>query len=100
MEKYEIIYKKRFQRKFLILINYLSTEWSLAVTDKFIETFQSRIAILMLNPEIGKQSSVLDVRTILITKHNRLYYRVKEHTIEILNMYDTRLNPKNNPYKK
>jgi len=100
MEKYEIIYRKRFQMKFIVLINYLSTEWNLAVTDKFIETFESRIGVLVLNPYIGKKSSVLDIRSILITKHNRLYYRVKEHTVEILNMYDTRLNPKNNPYKK
>ena len=100
MEKYEIIYKKRFQKKFLNLINYLSTVWNIAVTNQFIETFQSRIETLSLNPNIGKQSSVLYVRTILITKHNRLYYRVKLKTVEIFNMYDTRLNPKNNPYKK
>lgn len=100
MEKYEIIYKKRFQKKFLLLIEYLSKEWNLKVTDNFIATFQGKINQLSSNPNMGKASTALNVRTILITKHNRLYYRVKQNTIEVINMYDTRANPKNNPYKK
>ena len=100
MEKYKVIYKKRFQQKFLRLLNYLNLEWGIKVTDDFIATFQIRITNLISNPNIGKQSTVLEVRSLLITKHNRLYYRLRNNTIEILNMYDTRINPKNNPYKK
>ena len=100
MEKYKVIYKKRFQQKFLCLLNYLNLEWGIKVTDDFIATFQVRITNLISNPNIGKQSTVLEVRSLLITKHNRLYYRLRNNTIEILNMYDTRINPKNNPYKK
>jgi plasmid stabilization system protein ParE len=99
MEKYQVVYKKRFQQKFLRLLNYLNTEWGIKVTDNFIATFQERITTLISNPNMGKQSSILEVRSILITKHNRLYYRVKNDTIEIVNFYDTRINPKNNPYK-
>ena len=100
MEKYKIIYKKRFQKKFLQLIEYLSREWSLKVTDDFIATFQTKINQLNSNPNIGKVSTVLNVRTLLITKHNRLYYRVKQNTIEVINRYYTRANYKNSPYKK
>ena len=100
MEKYKVVYKKRFQQKFLGLLNYLNTEWGLKVSDDFIATFQERITTLISNPNIGKQSTVLEVRSILITKHNRLYYRVRNGTIEVVNFYDTRINPKNNPYKQ
>jgi plasmid stabilization system protein ParE len=98
MEKYQVIYKKRFQQKLLRLLDYLHKEWNLQVADDFIIAFQKKVNTISLNPNIGKQSNVLDVRTILITKHNRLYYRVKDDTIEIINMYDTRTNPKQNPY--
>ena len=99
MEKYKVVYKKRFQQKFLRLLNYLNTEWGTKVTDNFMVTFQEKITILVSNPNIGKESSVLTVKSILITKHNRLYYRVKNDVIEILNFYDTRINPRNNPFK-
>jgi len=99
MEKYKVVYKKRFQQKFLRLLNYLNTEWGIKVTDDFIATFEWRITTLVSNPNIGKLSNVLEVRSILITKHNRLYYRLRNNNIEILNCYDTRINPKNNPYK-
>lgn len=35
----------------------------------------------------------------LITRHNKMYYKIKGKTVVILNMYDTRMNPKKNPYK-
>jgi hypothetical protein len=34
----------------------------------------------------------------LITKHNRIFYRIKGNQIEVINMYDTRSNPKKNKY--
>jgi len=56
---------------------------------------------LSKHPFIGAESEYFkDIRSILITKHNRLYYRIKEDTIEVINMYDTRANPNKNPYKK
>lgn len=55
MERYIVVYKKRFQQKFLRLLNYLNIEWGLKVTDDFITIFQGRIATLISNPSIGKQ---------------------------------------------
>lgn len=98
MEKYKVVYKKRFQQKFIRLINYLNAKWGIKVTDNFIATFQERITILVSNPDIGKQSNVIEVKSILITKHNRLYYRLSNDVVEVLNLYDTRINPKRNPY--
>jgi len=40
---------------------------------------------------------IIDVRSILLTKHNRLYYRVKNNFIEILRVFDTRQNSMKNP---
>jgi hypothetical protein len=39
-----------------------------------------------------------ELRTILITKHNRLYYKFTNDRIIIINMFDTRKNPKKNRY--
>lgn len=98
---YKIIYRKRFQTKLFKLLDYLKQEWGDNVANNFINRLQSRLRTLSQQPYIGTSSTVIkSVRSILITKHNRLFYRFKDDTIEVLNMYDTRINPKKNPYKK
>jgi Txe/YoeB family toxin of Txe-Axe toxin-antitoxin module len=73
----------------------MGTKHSFGVLNKM----DKRIETLKKQPFIGKPSErKSEVRTILITKHNRLYYKFSNDTIIILNMYDTRRNPRKNPY--
>ena len=96
---YEVIYKKRFLNKLLKLLDYLKNEWGYSVAEIFITKFQKRINTLSKQPYIGTPSiSIKPVRSILITRKNRIYYRIKGNVIEVINMYDTRINPKKNPY--
>ena len=98
---YKIIYKKRFQTKLFKLLDYLKQKWGGNVANNFILRLQNRLHTLSEQPYIGASSTVIkSVRSILLTKHNRIFYRIKDDTIEVLNMYDTRSNPKKNPYKK
>jgi plasmid stabilization system protein ParE len=97
---YQIIYKKRFLNKLLKLLDYLRSEWGNKVADKFIIKLQNRLTTLSKQPFIGTPSITVElVRSILITRHNRIFYRVKGNVIEVINMYDLRSNPKKNPYK-
>lgn len=96
---YKIIYKKRFQKKLFKLLDYLKSAWGEKVADELIARLQNRLQTLSKQPYIGVPSSIIKtVRSILITKHNRLYYRIKDNTIEVLNMYDTRRDPEKNIY--
>jgi plasmid stabilization system protein ParE len=98
---YKIIVKKRFTNKVVKLLHYLETEWGKEVAAKFTTKLDKRMNNLSVQPFTGIQLKHFNnVRLILITKHNRLYYRVKEKTIEIINMYDTRMNPRKNPSKE
>jgi len=55
--------------------------------------------LLTKHPHIGALSEkAKDVRGLLIARHNRMYYKIKDNKVIILNMYDTRINPKKNPY--
>jgi len=67
---------------------------------EFLSKLDTRIHTLKEQPFIGKPSAKKpEIRTILITRHNRLYYKVSNKAIIILNMYDTRRNPQKNPYE-
>lgn len=80
-------------------MSYLDEHWGESVASDFIKLVDSKILLLASQPNIGIRSQKLkDARSILITKHNRLTYRVKDNTLIILNLSDTRRHPKKNKY--
>lgn len=87
---YEIIIRKRFALKLSSLLEYLEKEWGIDIAQAFLAKIYTRIDALQSHPEIGSPTSLKNVRSTSITKHNRLYYRVVGKKIEILNLYDTR----------
>lgn len=96
---YQVIIKKRFTNKVQKVLAWLNKEWSVKVAEEFLEKVDYRIDILAIQPYAGAPSTkVKDIRGLLITRHNKLYYKVKGDKVIILNMYDTRINPKKNPY--
>jgi plasmid stabilization system protein ParE len=97
---FTIIYKKRFVNKLVKVLDYLEKEWGGKVATAFLSTLDERINMLNKYPEIGKASAKLpSIRSILISKHNKLYYKIDREFIVILNMYDMRMNPKRNLYE-
>ncbi|MCD6011252.1 MAG: type toxin-antitoxin system RelE/ParE family toxin [Flavipsychrobacter sp.] len=87
---YEIIINKRFTNKLLSVLDYLEKEWSKKVALAFLSKVYTRIYILQSHPYIGSLTSITNVRSTLITKHNRMFYRIVGNKIVILNLYDTR----------
>lgn len=96
-----IITKKRFQNKVRKLNEYLISNWYESVAHDFELKLISTIGLLSEQPQLGSTvKGYNDIRTILITEHNRLYYRIEKNTLVILNLIDTRRNPAKNPFKK
>ena len=81
------------------IIFYLIENWSEKVALKFNLIVQNKLGVLSDFSTMGKESEKLkNVRSISLAKHNRLYYRIKNSSIELLNILDTRQNPTKNPY--
>lgn len=96
---YEIILKKRFTNKLVKVLAYLEQEWSQKVASNFLKKIDNRLLQLSGQPFTGVSSEKINgVRAVLITRHNRLYYKVKGKKVIVLNMYDTRMNPKRKKY--
>lgn len=96
---YEVIIKKRFANKVNTVLAWLNKEWSGKIAEEFLKKIDYRITLLAKQPFSGAPSlKVNDVRGLLISRHNKMYYKVKDGKVVILNMYDTRMNPKRNPY--
>lgn len=82
------------------VINYLVMDWSVNIAIDFEAILNKKLTNLSYNPSIGIASQKKPiVRSILITKHNRLYYQIVKDSIVLLNLFDTRQNPEKNIYK-
>jgi plasmid stabilization system protein ParE len=94
----KIIYKKRFLNKLDKLLAYLQKEWSITIANEFLDKLEEKIKVIKHQPATGTTTAIENTRSILISKHNRVYYRIEENKIIIINMVDTRKNPKKNSF--
>ncbi|MDQ6755954.1 MAG: type II toxin-antitoxin system RelE/ParE family toxin [Bacteroidota bacterium] len=80
---------------------YLLLNWYDSVAKNFNTKLTGTIKLLSQQPNLGsKVKGLTNTRTILITKHNRLYYRIDTDKLIITNILDTRRNPENNRFNK
>ncbi len=96
---YKIVWTDTASEDFESIINYLLINWSLDVVLEFDVIAKRKVHTISQQPFIGNISKIdANVRSILITKHNRLFYRISSNQIEILNIFDTRQHPNKNKY--
>ena len=86
-EKYNIRCTSHAIGDYNRVLNFLQENWSVKVAANYIDKVEQKIFNLSGQPFMGIVSEKNPtIRSILLTKHNRLYYRVKNSTIE-LGMY-------------
>lgn len=91
----EIVWTKRALSKFNKIIDYLESEWGENTTSSFVKRTYDIIELISELPDLGTlENPEKKVRGFLITKHNRLFYRITDKEIILLNFFDTRKKPK------
>ena len=91
----KIIFNKRADLKLDKTLDYLKAEWSVRIANEFLENLYDTIDVLSIFPEIGTIiDNVRNIRGFLITKQIKVYYRVENEKLIILNFIDTRQKPK------
>ncbi|MEO8821653.1 MAG: type II toxin-antitoxin system RelE/ParE family toxin [Ginsengibacter sp.] len=90
MEK-RIVVSKRFRKNALSVFDYLIKEHSERIAFNFVDKLEQRIEFIIRYPESGKPSQILpNVRSVTLQPHNRIYYRLKMNTIEMLCLFGMR----------
>lgn len=86
----EIVWTKRSLTKFNSIIKFLNERWGENVTVSFINKSFNIIELLAKQPYLGTlENEKLGIRGFLITKLNRIFYRVTEKQIILLNFFNT-----------
>ncbi|HEX8461400.1 MAG TPA: type II toxin-antitoxin system RelE/ParE family toxin [Segetibacter sp.] len=97
---YKIVFKKRFQNKLDKLLTYIDSEFGLIVAQNFASQLNNKFHFLQLQPFACTPSANFpNVRSILIGRYNRMYYKIESDKIVVINIYDTRIHPKRNRLK-
>ena len=97
---YKIKKSKIFLKNVLSTLNYLEKEWGMISAQKFQSILDSKINELSSHPKIGSLTAKNKrIRKLKITKHNRIYYRVLKDEINILTLFEIKMNPKRNKYE-
>lgn len=91
----EIVWTKRALQRYQEIIEYLQTNWGEQVTREFVQRTYRVIDLIRDYPEMGTmENKSRHIRGFLVTKHNRLFYRVTETQVILLNFFDTRSGKK------
>lgn len=94
-----IVWTENALEDFHTIVDYLLKNWSYPVSKKFIQIVQKRVTILSGSPTIGVAfRKFSDVRSIVLTRHNKLYYSYDEETLTVLNIFDSRQDPSKNKF--
>lgn len=96
----KIIFTQKALRNIADLNRYLEKKWNIKVAIEFQLILMQKLLLIKANPNIGSATEKGSVRKILITKHNRLYYRIlNEGEISIIELFDTRQSPDKSKYE-
>lgn len=69
----------------------MNEEWSYKISCQFKQKLDKRLKNLTIQPFVGSKSENLEnTRSILISKQNRLVYRVTHTKIVVIDLIDTR----------
>lgn len=87
---------KRAVKKFNLIKEYIKKEWGDKVLSAFEQKTKDFLDLLKDFPKMGSvEVGEKQIRGILLTKHTKIFYRIKENRIIILTFFDLRQDPSN-----
>lgn len=72
---------------------YVEKFWTEKAIQKLAKELEYTLTLISKSPELFQISDVKNVRRAVVLKHNSLYYRVKENSVEIISFFANRKNP-------
>ena len=72
---YKIVWTDAAIEDYQNVVHYLVNNWSFEIVSRFMETTYEKIHTISIQPSLGVISEIdNNIRSVLITKHNRFYF--------------------------
>ncbi|MFN0035867.1 MAG: type II toxin-antitoxin system RelE/ParE family toxin [Saprospiraceae bacterium] len=92
-------YSKRVLQQINRTLAYIDENLSSQGADALLEQIEGKMKRAKSYPEAGKLSAKSrNIRYVLIDRHRRLYYRYSDRRVTVLALFDTRQDPRKQPY--
>ena len=76
-------------------IEYLEKNWTERELRNLASEIEETLILLSHNPNLFQASNLKkEIRRVIVAKHNTLYYRIKNNTVEIISFFSNRQSPK------
>jgi plasmid stabilization system protein ParE len=73
---------------------YLEENWTVRELQNLATEIESHLLLISQNPFLFQSSEIKkDIRRVVIAKHNSLYYRVKNNSVQVISFFSNRQNP-------
>ena len=71
------------------------------VAEEFVVLVENKLRLLSKQSKVGAKTELKNIRSILVGKgfQNKIYYAVQGKELVIINIRDTRRNPRKKPFK-
>ena len=90
----KVIWSPAAENDIETILDYLQLNWNERIINRFINKVDDNVSLILEKPKIFPIiNQELQIRKSVISKHNTLYYRVKEETLEIIRLFDSRQDP-------
>jgi plasmid stabilization system protein ParE len=90
----EIKWTKTAERNFAKTVEYLINNWPAKVVTDFVTRTDQILFLLAEHPDLGEmQDAKRSIRGMLLSPHNKLFYRIENNRLIVLKIFDTRQNP-------
>ena len=76
-------------------IEYLEKNWTERELRNLASEIEDTLTLLSHNPNLFQASNLKkEIRRVIVAKHNTLYYRIKNNSVEIISFFSNRQSPK------
>ncbi|TAK39287.1 MAG: type II toxin-antitoxin system RelE/ParE family toxin [Saprospiraceae bacterium] len=88
------------KKQFFEIAAYLAEQYSPATAQRFSEELYTKILRIMQQPGSGHPGPVSQIRYFIVRKRYNVYYRHSGEVLYVVYLWDTKQDPKKNPYRK
>lgn len=76
------------------IVDYLDQIWGYQIREEFLSELDRCITLISEDPDLFPLlDGFADVRRCVLSFYNTLFYRVKDNQIQVLTVWDNRMNP-------
>ena len=98
----KIVTKRRYINNIQKISSWINLQLGKKVAAEFIILVENKLKLLSKQPKIGVETELKNIRSVLVGKgfQNKIYYTIKGNELVIINIRDTRRNPRKKPLIK